>query len=323
VALLITLSRPQPCCAFPMRARWKHLSMRIWCYPAMDARMRSVSAAQLHAWSFGNTGPGYRNEFHAGLQQASASGGLQRRVHLEVHAQCLRLRRACNTPIFSLSTGIIRRFRLCLARDVPRCMDSALILSPPRWPHVSFRRSPPEPEPLPRPAASRFASTTTKIQPDHAPAIPDRQAWSLGRRQLAYDRPGGWRGALRHRHHNPVDLSGLTNDQQPSRYYVQRRESYLTAGFQSCAPSQYSSSLSASPLRHGKRRQEPAAHRSAQSLRHHRRQDNLFTPTVTAQPRHNGHQCNQQVPLYNFLSTFSGTHYVTPRALTAKITLNF
>jgi hypothetical protein len=27
--------------------------------------------------------------------------------------------------------------------------------------------------------------------------------------------------------------------------------------------------------------------------------------------------------LYNFLSTFSGTHYVTPRALTAKITMNF
>jgi hypothetical protein len=27
--------------------------------------------------------------------------------------------------------------------------------------------------------------------------------------------------------------------------------------------------------------------------------------------------------LYNFLSTFSGTHYVTPRAMTAKITLNF
>ena len=27
--------------------------------------------------------------------------------------------------------------------------------------------------------------------------------------------------------------------------------------------------------------------------------------------------------LYNFLSTFSGTHYVSPRSLTAKITLNF
>jgi hypothetical protein len=27
--------------------------------------------------------------------------------------------------------------------------------------------------------------------------------------------------------------------------------------------------------------------------------------------------------LYNFLSTFSGTHYVTPRTMTAKVTLNF
>jgi hypothetical protein len=27
--------------------------------------------------------------------------------------------------------------------------------------------------------------------------------------------------------------------------------------------------------------------------------------------------------LYNFLSTFSGTYYVTPRALTAKMTFNF
>lgn len=26
---------------------------------------------------------------------------------------------------------------------------------------------------------------------------------------------------------------------------------------------------------------------------------------------------------YNFLSTFSGTHYVTPRALTAKVTVHF
>ncbi|MDE3163495.1 MAG: TonB-dependent receptor, partial [Acidobacteriota bacterium] len=30
-----------------------------------------------------------------------------------------------------------------------------------------------------------------------------------------------------------------------------------------------------------------------------------------------------QYALYNFLSTFSGTHYVTPRAMTAKITMNF
>jgi len=30
-----------------------------------------------------------------------------------------------------------------------------------------------------------------------------------------------------------------------------------------------------------------------------------------------------QVALYNFLSTFSGTHYVTPRAMTATIGFHF
>jgi hypothetical protein len=30
-----------------------------------------------------------------------------------------------------------------------------------------------------------------------------------------------------------------------------------------------------------------------------------------------------QTALYNFLSTFSGTHYVTPRTLTAEIGLHF
>jgi hypothetical protein len=30
-----------------------------------------------------------------------------------------------------------------------------------------------------------------------------------------------------------------------------------------------------------------------------------------------------KVALYNFFSTFSGTHYVTPRALTAEIGFHF
>jgi len=29
------------------------------------------------------------------------------------------------------------------------------------------------------------------------------------------------------------------------------------------------------------------------------------------------------VALYNFLSTFSGTHYVTPRTVTASVTFHF
>jgi hypothetical protein len=32
---------------------------------------------------------------------------------------------------------------------------------------------------------------------------------------------------------------------------------------------------------------------------------------------------DQREALYNFLSTFSGTHYVTPRALTATVGLHF
>jgi hypothetical protein len=32
---------------------------------------------------------------------------------------------------------------------------------------------------------------------------------------------------------------------------------------------------------------------------------------------------DQQLALYNFLSTFSGTHFVTPRALTAEIGFHF
>jgi hypothetical protein len=31
----------------------------------------------------------------------------------------------------------------------------------------------------------------------------------------------------------------------------------------------------------------------------------------------------EQFVLYNFLSTFSGTHYVTPRALTVEIGFHF
>jgi hypothetical protein len=32
---------------------------------------------------------------------------------------------------------------------------------------------------------------------------------------------------------------------------------------------------------------------------------------------------SNQVSLYNFLSTFSGTHYVTPRTLTAQLGFHF
>jgi hypothetical protein len=52
--------------------------------------------------------------------------------------------------------------------------------------------------------------------------------------------------------------------------------------------------------------------------------DNLFKgDTRTWSLRLSAINITNKYALYNFLSTFSGTHYVTPRALTAKITLNF
>jgi len=52
--------------------------------------------------------------------------------------------------------------------------------------------------------------------------------------------------------------------------------------------------------------------------------DNLFhTEKYKWSLRLTGVNLANKYALYNFLSTFSGTHYVTPRALTVKLTLNY
>jgi hypothetical protein len=97
------------------------------------------------------------------------------------------------------------------------------------------------------------------------------------------------------------------------------------AGFQSCLPSQYSSSLVKIPAP-GTEDDDHNPPRVAPR--------NLFDATVGKNNifRADRYKLDLDVTainltnkyaLYNFLSTFSGTHYVTPRALTAKITFNF
>jgi hypothetical protein len=46
-----------------------------------------------------------------------------------------------------------------------------------------------------------------------------------------------------------------------------------------------------------------------------------FRPVVA--PSLTAINVTNKVVLYNFLSTFSGTHYVTPRALTAELGFHF
>jgi hypothetical protein len=99
----------------------------------------------------------------------------------------------------------------------------------------------------------------------------------------------------------------------------------LAAGFQSCAPSQYSSSLVRIPA---PGTQNPDKNPARIAPR------NLFDVSIGQQNIFHRERfktdldltavnITNEYALYNFLSTFSGTHYVTPRALTAKITLNF
>jgi len=124
----------------------------------------------------------------------------------------------------------------------------------------------------------------------------------------------------------PVDLSGLTNDQQAQAGITCGGvAATLTAGFTSCLPSQYSSSLVKIPAP-GTENDDHNPPRIAPR--------NLFDATVGQDNifRAERYKINldltainvtNKYALYNFLSTFSGTHYVTPRAMTAKITLNF
>jgi len=124
----------------------------------------------------------------------------------------------------------------------------------------------------------------------------------------------------------PVDLTGLTYDQQAQSGIVcNGAKATPTSGFQSCLPSQYTSTLLSIPAPgtenddHNPPRISPRSLFDA-SLG----QDNIFhrerykvNVDLTAV------NITDKYALYNFLSTFSGTHFVTPRAMTAKVTFTF
>ena len=124
----------------------------------------------------------------------------------------------------------------------------------------------------------------------------------------------------------PVDLSGLTFDQQAEAGLTcNGTKATFTAGFQSCAPSQYSSTLVSIPAPGTENDDHNPPRIAPRSLfdvsigknnifnKEHFKTDLDLTAI----------NFTNKYALYNFLSTFSGTHYVTPRALTAKVTFNF
>jgi hypothetical protein len=124
----------------------------------------------------------------------------------------------------------------------------------------------------------------------------------------------------------PVDLTGLSADQQlEAGLFCGSQHPTLFSPLTTCAPSQYGSTLVKIPAPgtenddKNPQRIDPR-HLFDVAIGH----DNLLHGDkykISAQLT--VINLTNKYALYNFLSTFSGTHYVTPRALTAQIGFNF
>ena len=124
----------------------------------------------------------------------------------------------------------------------------------------------------------------------------------------------------------PVDLTGLSADQQfQAGLFCGNQRATLSAPLTTCAPSLFGSTLISVP-KPGTENDDKNPPRIAP--RHifdlSIGEDNLFggdkykwSLQLTAI------NLTNQYALYNFLSTFSGTHYVTPRAFTAQLGFHF
>ncbi len=125
---------------------------------------------------------------------------------------------------------------------------------------------------------------------------------------------------------NPVDLTGYTADQQfEAGLFCGPDRASLTNQIQSCSPQQLGSTLlripapgTENPDKNPPRVQPRSLFDMALG------DDNLFKgDTKTWSARVTVVNVTNKYALYNFLSTFSGTHYVTPRTITGQIAYRF
>jgi hypothetical protein len=123
-----------------------------------------------------------------------------------------------------------------------------------------------------------------------------------------------------------VDLTGLTADQQmQAGLFCGNVFPTLTSPLTTCAPSQYGSTRISLPAPGT----ESADHNPPRIAPRHLfdlsvGDDNLFHgDKYKWSLRATAINLSNKVALYNFLSTFSGTHFVTPRTLTAELGFHF
>lgn len=278
----------------------------------------------------GTLAPGYRNEFHAGLQQAFGKRVVVSGEYIWKYTHnAFDFSVLGNTPIFfpiDWHNSKIPGYALHVEVPVWHGVSAYMVAS-----SVAARFFQPQ-------SAGAGATPQTGGQPfriDHDEKFNQTThvQYQLGKRgpwmgwNWRYD-SGLVAGAVPFATDNttPVDLSGLTFDQQAQAGLTCNGVTATrTAGFQSCLPSQYSSSLVKIPAPgtenddHNPPRIAPRnlfdASVGKENIFHADRYKVNFDLTAI--------NVTDKYALYNFLSTFSGTHYVTPRALTAKITFNF
>ncbi len=284
--------------------------------------------------SMGTLDPGYRNEFHAGLQQAFGKWAVVSGEYIWKYTHnAFDFSVLGNTPItFPIDWHNSKIPGYALHADIPQFHGfSAYFVAS----SVAARFFPPQ-------SAGAGATPQSGGLPfriDH-----DERFNQTTHLQYTYSRGkllnGLWSG-FNWRYDSglvagavpfatdattPVDLSGLTNDEQAQAGLTCGGvKATLAAGFQSCAPSEYSSTLVSIPAP-GTENDDKNPPRIAPR--------NLFDASLGKTNLFHADRykvdldltainVTNKYALYNFLSTFSGTHYVTPRALTAKITLNF
>jgi Carboxypeptidase regulatory-like domain len=278
--------------------------------------------------------PGIRNEYHVGLEQAFGP-------HIVVDAEYLWVYTRNgydfsvfgNTPITypiewarSKTPGVAARINLTNYHGVMAYLDVA---------HVSARFFDPQVGGIGTTPTSLGSTGVFRIDHDenyeqtfhmqYTPPVANRSLW-LGF-NWRYD-SGLVAGAVPFAVDSttPVDLTGLSADQQmQAGLYCGSQFPTLSSPLTTCAPSQYGSTLVKIPAPgtenddHNPPRIDPRS---------------LFDLAVGDDNLFHGDRykwglqftlinLTNKYALYNFLSTFSGTHYVTPRTVTAQLTFNF
>ena len=275
--------------------------------------------------------PGFRNEFHAGLQQALGKNFVLSGDYIWKYTHnAFDFSILGNTPIFfpiDWHNSKIPGF--ALRAEVPNFHNvSAFVVMS----SVAARFFPPQSAG----AGATVGQAGTPFRIDHDERfnetthvqyqLPIRRSpwvsfnWRFDSGLVAGAVPFATDGTT------PVDLTGLTADQQLQAGLVcGAQRPTLTSPLTSCAPSQLSSTLVRIPAPgtenddHNPPRIQPRSLFDASIGT-----DNLFNGEKQKWSlRLTGVNLANKTALYNFLSTFSGTHYVTPRALTAEIGYHF